>query len=351
MNEIICGDTTEALRTLGDESVDCIITSPPYWGLRNYGVEKQLGLEKTFVEYLENILYVTKELKRILKPGGSLWWNHGDSYANQKVGNQVDSSFKKGKTHLSEKSLLGQPWRVAIRMCDEQGWILRSDIKWIKQILLWKEKRTIGSVMPASAKDRFNNSGEYLFHFVKNKKYYFDLDAVRIKHQTEEHRPQGIDREKDYPNAKRNTNSFSYRVRDSVKKHGQSQFVASEDEIKKYTAPDTQQKMGKDDNRQEWSSRTPNWCNEKGKNIPNAWLIGTEPQKEAHFAMFPTALCEIPILSSCPRGGIVFDPFMGGGSTAVAAKRLGRDYLGIELNPSYIEIAQRRIDRTSSPFL
>src|SRR3990167_8954700 len=159
MNSIICGDSLEVLKTLADESVDMIMTSPPYWGLRNYDVEGQLGLESTFAEYLEKILQITKELKRILTPMGSLWWNHGDSYSSVgKSGGDFgqDGKITKGLSGRSrtkdfkEKSLIGQPWRVAIKMCDEQGWILRSDIKWIKQILLYKERRTIGSVMPTS---------------------------------------------------------------------------------------------------------------------------------------------------------------------------------------------------------
>lgn len=291
----------------------------------------------------------------------------------------------------------------------------------------------MGSVMPTSVKDRFNNAGEYLFHFVKNKKYYFDLDAVRLKPQTMENRPPGIDREKEYPNVKRNNFAFNYHVRDAVKKQGQPQFVASEEEIGKYNKnpdPRGNEKGGPGSYRlwkdkhpnykqvpenygkkkltgiedeklgNRWMSGTPNFTrgddraveakkegmhtfythskrfkpgeyqkehglpanylgptgtdhnllnNPNGKNIPNAWLIGTEPQKDAHFAMYPTALCEIPIKSSCPPDGLVLDSFMGGGSTAVAAKRLKRNWLGIELNPAYIEIARKRINSFPEP--
>lgn len=377
LNNIICGDALEVLKTFPDKCIDCVITSPPYWGLRNYSADGQIGMEKTFVEYLQKMLLVITEIKRVLKPSGSFWLNMGDSYGtssgkDDREGDKQATnrgSLKTGKVAIPgfEKSLLGQPWRMAIAMCDA-GWILRSDIKWIKQIYIHKGRYTIGSVMPTSVKDRFNNAGEYLFHFVKNKRYYFDLDAVRIKHQTEEERPPGIDREKDYPEAKRNKNAFNYRVRDAVRKQGQPQFTATKEEIGKYkNNPDpcgndhggpgsyrlwkdkhhyiapVGPKMGKNEDRQEWSSQTPNWKNPNGKNIPNAWLIGTEPSKEAHFAAYPTALCEIPIKTTCPPMGVVLDPFMGSGSTAVMAQKLGRDWLGIELNPAYITIAKKRL--------
>lgn len=344
-----------------------------------------------------------------------------------------------------EKSLMFQPHCIALRFVDELGSICRSDINWIKQVLIWKKdrKETIGSVMPTSVKDRFNTAGEHIFHFVKEKKYYFDLDKVRIPAQTFENRPMGIDGEKEYPEAKRNKFAFNYRVRDAERKKGQPQFKASEEEIKNYkqVSPEYGKKKLKGQNDKllgnRWMSGTPNFTHKKsledrlkdthqqntkesraknvkktlsevrlgikpdfnkvndprgnheggpgswrdnlddkeyrkrwkgqkeaglpatyigptgqdhnllnnpsGKNIPNNWLIGPEPLKENHFAAFPTALCEIPILATCPEKGIVFDPFAGSGSTLVAAQRLGCQWIGIELNPDYIKIAQNRL--------
>src|SRR3990167_4948979 len=260
INKIICGDSLEVLKTLPDDCIDMCITSPPYYGLRNYGVEGQLGLEKTFEEYLKKILEITKEIKRVLKPTGSFWLNIGDCYGGSmlgygakeksKTGIQspagIDKRFNSEKSRLADmtqKCMLMQPERIALKMIDEQGWLLRNKIKWAKQVLLKKQNKTIGSVMPTSVKDRFNESGEELYFFVKQKKYYSDLDAVRMPAQTFEDREMGIKRQLDYPESK--YNKFNYRVRDSVRKAGQPQFKASEEEISKYAkGSEYEQKYG-----------------------------------------------------------------------------------------------------------
>lgn len=359
------GDAREELKQIDTESVDCCIVSPPYWRLRTYLPQghplkdKEIGSERTREEHIATILSLTLELKRILKPIGSFWLNYGESYG---IGNDC------------EKSLLGIPWRIAIKMMDEQGWILRSDIKWIKQILLWNQKYTIGSVMPTSVKDRFNQAGEYLFHFVKNPKYYFNLDPVRLRIQTLENRPLGIERERDYPGAKRNRfdyapftdkNKFNYRVRDAKKKVEQCpQFKATEEEVKKYREDIRAKEAHKKGMHTFYSHsrRTKQDIvhfrkgryddplhlkpyNEKGKNIPNAWLIQTEPSKELHFARFPAALCEIPILTSCPEGGVVLDFFMGSGQAGVMALKLNRKFIGCDINESFIKIAIKKLEQ------
>ena len=250
------GDVLETLKTLPDESVDMCITSPPYYGLRIYinkshpDYKYQLGLETTYQDYLTKMLLITAEIKRVLKKTGSFWLNCGDSYggSNQGYGAKSKSktgiqsvtngyyasSFDKTPLHnLTAKCLLMMPERLALKMIDEQGWILRNKIKWVKQIYIHKQHRTIGSVMPTSVKDRFNESGEELYFFVKSKKYYADLDSVRLNIQTFEDRPMGINREKGYPESK--YNKFNYRVRDAKKKSDQCpQFKATEEEIKKY---------------------------------------------------------------------------------------------------------------------
>lgn len=254
LNRIYQGDTLEVLKTWPDNFIDLIITSPPYYGLRRYGdYKEQIGLEPTFAEYMGKILAITKELKRVLKPSGQLWWNMGDCYGSHTFGNsklaggiqkklcQKAEGFPRGMNKaktLGDKCLGMMPERISIKMIDEQGWILRNKIKWAKQVLIKKENRTIGSVMPTSVKDRFNESGEELYFFVKNKKYYSDLDAVRLKPQTFENRPDGIIREREfgynteYPEAR--NPKFNYRVRDAKRKAGQPQFKASEEEIKRY---------------------------------------------------------------------------------------------------------------------
>lgn len=217
-NKIIQGDALEILKEVPDESVDMVITSPPYYALRNYGVDGQIGLEETFEEYLKKILAITNEVKRVLKKSGSFWLNLGDIYGgvkegkiDKKVSDYVKENQKGIKKDLpkSEKCLLMMPERIAIAMIDQQGWILRNKIKWAKQVLIKKENRTIGSVMPTSVKDRFNESGEELYFFVKNKKYYSDLDAVRLPNQVigvTDFRDEGILRQTMYPESKYNKN-------------------------------------------------------------------------------------------------------------------------------------------------
>lgn len=436
INKIYQGDCLEVLKTFPDECIDMVITSPPYFGLRIYlpkdhlDYQKQIGLEESFEEYQNRLLAVITEIKRVLKPMGQFWLNMGDCYAsNGSLETRFWHGDNVGKHKLSNdnyagrariqnypaKCLLMMPERIALKMIDN-GWILRNKIKWAKQVLIKKKNRTIGSVMPTSVKDRFNESGEEFYLFVKNKKYYSDLDAVRLNIQTFEDREMGIDREKGYPNAKRNKFAFNYRVRDAKRKKGQPQFKASEKEIKRYNEiPEDYGKKklqnlpdkGKTLNR--WMSGTPNYTyqgkfagkqdaemfnsprartqrqqnakeqgmhtfyshskrfksgeyqsttNFFGKNIPSVWLIGPEPhnwERELglegidHFAIFPKALCEIPIKFGCPKDGIVFDPFMGSGTTLVVAKKLGRKYVGIELNPDYIKIAEKRISQITKP--
>ena len=398
-NKIIQGDVLQELRKLPDESIDMVMTSPPYYGLRNYGEkletiwggdvtantcehkwgeqmirhlrgdtstanvgnnkklnmrEKeegsfcqecgawkgQLGLEPTFDLYLENMLLITAEIQRVLKKGGNVFWNHGDSYSGLREMGTNDnggslSGLSGGKTkaaRVSEKtgrgraksgiplkSLMGQAWRLAIAMTDKQGWILRSDIKWIKQILIWKEKRTMGSVMPTSVDDRFNMSGEYLFHFVKNDKYYFNLGAIKIKAQeSEKERPR-------IGQVNLDGSKVHFNIREQVETGERKRppaFMASPAEFNKEWKDKKEKMYGNDDalgrrsrvraflnTKSKYSKELPNaqpdgrahfntgkalhdYYKDKGidekfiykKNIPNAWLIGTEPSKEKHFA-------------------------------------------------------------------
>ena len=283
-NSILLGESLETLKKIPDESVDMVISSPPYYGLRSYlpnghpDKSKEMGLEPTFQEFLDKMMAVIAEIKRVLKPTGSFWLNFGDCYGGIKVGNTetiknpkvVGNNFKKELPGF-EKSMMMMPERIALKMIDEQGWILRNKIKWAKQVLLKKQNKTLGSVMPTSVKDRFNESGEELYFFVKNKKYYFDLDAVRMKNQVvgvTDMRDAGILRQNMYPESK--YNKFNYRVRDSVRKAGQPQFKASEEEIKRYNEiPEDYGKKklqnlpdkGKNLNR--WISGTPNFVKQK----------------------------------------------------------------------------------------
>jgi len=316
LNKIICGDALEELKKLPDESIDMCITSPPYWGLRDYGYEGQMGLEPTFQEFIQKLCEVFDEVKRVLKPGGTCFVNLGDSYAGTRQmgtsGNGTGSTtlsgpqatYKNDKGNgynklsngeLKEKSLAQIPSRFALAMTD-RGWILRNTIIWHKK-----------NAMPSSVLDRFSNKYEQVFFFVKSKKYYFDVDSIRIPYELDEKRPNGITRERE----------FGY---DS-----------------KYTGPNaeaigTRRPAGSDYER-----------NSKGKNPGDVWTLVSEPFPEAHFATFPTKLLIQPIKAGCPERGIVLDPFLGSGTTALAAKRLGRNYIGIEKNPEYVKMAEKRL--------
>ncbi len=378
--KIIEGDVLKALKRLPDESVNTIITSPPYYSLRNYNVEGQIGLEPTLEEYLDKLLKVTAELKRVLRKDGVLFWNHGDSYNNQSaVVGRKDKTKYGGKTPIYSlrggvktmpaKCLTMQNYRLAIRMVDEQGWSLRNRIIWAKRVWVFKENDTIGNAMPESVKDRFAKSYEPVFFFTKNRKYWFDLDAVRLPHK-----------ESTIERAKHKFNSYKGDIQGAVKHTGQRKFAE-------------------------------NLLNGKllGKNPGDVWQINTQPSKFMHFAVMPESLVEPLIKVGCPkqickkcgkpreriiiservgasqkrgghvvggdgvkvgnvynvpkevakkefvgwtdcgcnagwREGVVLDPFMGSGTTLVVARRLGCSAIGIELNPDYVKIAKKRLN-------
>jgi len=435
LDKIICGDALEVLKQMPSDSVDCIITSPPYWGLRDYGEATckvwggdpdckheweyhdgkklrgvddgkwkesissahlsggafckkcgawygQLGLEPTLDMYIEHLLEITAELKRVLKPTGTLWWNHGDSYFGGHPGGSIhgeicgnrygDKSMipqqKEGRPQGSpiyrkmEKCLVMQNYRLILHMIDEQGWILRNIIIWYKP-----------NHMPSSVKDRFTNAYEPVFMLTKSKKYWFDLDAVRVPHSEAT-----IKRQKygwDLENAKWAKTKDGSPVSQEHNPYGMPHPL--------------------------------------GKNPGDLWEIPTEAFPDAHFATFPKRLVEPMVKASCPQwickkcgfireritkteyikhrpsggeylrkdvgekraktgnwgtmannliaerytigwtdcgcgagwdSGIVLDPFAGSGTTCLVAKKLGRHYIGIELNPEYVKMAKKRIN-------
>lgn len=312
MNTIIQGDSLTILKTLESESVDCIITSPPYWGLRDYNQENQIGQERTLNGYLDNLLLITLELKRVLKKEGTLFWNHGDSFGTSSGsgerlglqrtnrGTQTNKKWQeKGKPGVAgyEKSLLLQPFRVAMRMVDEQGWMLRNTLIWHKP-----------NAMPSSAADRFTVDYEPVFFFVKSKKYYF-----------EQQREPWVERKSDIERATNKHPGY----------HGKHEKGSSAQGIKGQPVGDPS----------------------LGRNKRSVWSISTHAFAGAHFATFPEALITPMILAGCPRGGVCLDPFFGAGTTGVVARKLGRNYIGIELNSAYIEIAEKRLAGTGIPLL
>lgn len=300
MNEIIQGDALEVLRTMPDENIDMVMTSPPYWNLRNYGMPSQLGLEPTFQKYIEKLCDIFDEVKRVLKKEGTCWVNLGDTYNGNKTGYTdtnkngkvpTDNLIKKKKSvELTEKSLCQIPSRFAIEMAT-RGWILRNEIIWHKP-----------NAMPTSVKDRFTVDFEKLFFFTKNKKYYFET-------QFEEFRSNNYDRTRMANARTEYAGKWGQEANGAIKT--QRAFVAG---------------------------------NKQGRNKRCVWNINTKPYTGAHFAVYPEELCRIPINAGCPTGGIILDPFCGSGTTLKVAKELGRNYIGIELNSSYIDIANKRIE-------
>ena len=307
---IINGDCLTELKKLPNESVNCCVTSPPYYGLRDYGCEGQIGLEKTPEEYVEKMVAVFREVRRVLADDGTLWLNLGDSYANNKDGNTQGSStsglhytnpnkdleqfrneqqFKKRvPLGLKPKDLIGIPWRVAFAL-QADGWYLRQDIIWSKP-----------NPMPESVRDRCTKAHEYIFLLSKSAKYYYDNEAVKE------------------PNAPATVERAKYH----------------------WCKPDTKAAQYQDMNGLNRNETYP--MNEAGRNRRSVWTITTKPYKEAHFATFPEELIIPCIKAGCPKGGVVLDPFAGSGTTGVVAEKLGRDYILIELNPKYIEMADNR---------
>lgn len=312
INKILQGDSLTVLKTLPSESIDLVVTSPPYWNMRDYKIAGQLGLENTFGEYLAKLLEVFKEVKRILKPAGNCFVNLGDTYGtgSGKDENRVHAkqgSLKgwiDGRSAVSgyEKSLLMLPERFAIGMI-EQGYKLRNKIIWHKK-----------NAMPSSVTDRLSNKYEFVFYFSKSSRNYFDLDAIRVPFETAENRPEGIVRAREY----------GYNTKQGTKQRDM------ENDARRFPK---RRPPGNDYAR-----------NPKGKNPGDVWTLTLQPHPDLHIAMFPEKLIEPMILAGCPMGGVCLDPFLGSGTTAVVAKKQGRNWLGVELNPSYIAMAEKRIN-------
>lgn len=266
LNRIHQFDCEQGMKLMPDDSIDTCVTSPPYWNVRDYGVDGQVGLEDDYKNYIKKLVDVFHEVKRVLKPDGTLWLNINDTYAANRT-YQVSQSIHKGHDYgksngmkvpegLKEKDMIGIPWKVAFAL-QEDGWYLRSDIIWQKP-----------NPMPESVKDRPTRSHEFIFLMSKNKKYYYDYESIK---------------------------------------------------------EDTLDGSAK-------------------KNKTDVWTVQKKSFKEAHFATFPEDLIVPCILGGSRENGVVLDPFMGAGTTAVVATKNNRNFIGFELNHEYIEIANKRLD-------
>lgn len=305
LNRIICGDSLKTLKNLPDESVDCVVTSPPYWRLRDYEIKGQIGQESGIENYLKKLMNVFNEVRRVLKPTGTAWIVLNDTYANKNKGRGQSRSkdfpsnrrsqkvnVSKAKTSLSvpAKSLCLIPERFAALMV-EAGWILRNQIIWHKP-----------NQMPQSIKDRFTVDYEKLFFFTKNSRYYFKQQFEPLR------------------DSKRMQRRFLNP--DNIHKLHESYWTTHD-----LKAAEIRRKR----------------ILEKGRNKRCVWTIGTAKFSGEHFATYPEKLIETPILAGCPKGGIVLDPFIGSGTTAVVARKLGRKFIGIELNPAYVILTKKRL--------
>lgn len=322
-------DTLEGLKRLPDSYVDCCVTSPPYFNLRDYGCNGQIGLEDTPEEYINRLADVFREVKRVLKDEGTLWLNVGDSYAgsmkgaaqfpdnamNYKQGTNRGTLSKatlvKQRTGCKPKDLIGIPWMLAFALRSD-GWYLRQDIIWSKP-----------NPMPESVTDRCTRSHEYIFLLSKSRKYYYDSDAIceTVASSTVARINQNIENQKGSRRVSKTNGTMKAVVRYGGKKYTENPDVFNR-------------------------TKSGNIYNYRPlRNKRSVWNVPTVSFRDAHFAVFPEKLIVDCIKAGCPENGIVLDPFMGAGTTAVVARKLNRNYLGIELNPAYIEIAERRIER------
>ena len=350
---ILTGDTIEQMRTLSDGCVRCCVTSPPYWGLRDYGVAGQIGREKTPEEYVEKMVNVFREVRRLLATDGTLWLNLGDSFygsgANYSGGNRGAGKqrlIKSGSSaqnpcwdgmeeyrppgtfkhpSLKPKDLIGIPWRVAFAL-QADGWWLRSDIVWTKP-----------NPMPESVTDRPTRSHEYIFLMTKSDRYYYDHEAIkepgsassvaRLNQPSFDTQTGGP---KDTKTGNRSCRKVLENLHRSEKQRGHGRRHAGFND--------------------RWDGMSKEEQCSLMRNKRDVWNVPTHPFPEAHFAVFPEDLIKPCILAGSATGDTVLDPFSGSGTTGVVAQRYGREYIGIELNAEYTAMSEKRIGRETIGF-
>lgn len=313
VNQIINSDCIEGMKSMPDKSVQCCVTSPPYFGLRDYGHEGQIGLEETPEQFVAKLVDVFREVKRVLKDDGTLWLNLGDSYAGSGKGAGDKTMDQRGcisKTHhnigdaakifksveCKPKDLIGIPWMVAFALRAD-GWYLRQDIIWHKP-----------NPMPESVTDRCTKSHEYIFLLSKSAKYYYDADAIKV-----------------------------VSAKDIGTRHTNNQYT-------NYGAYNGQSDKPTNKGLVEFFSNGE-------ANKRSVWTVTTKPYSEAHFATYPPDLIVDCIKAGSRVNDIILDPFMGAGTTAMVARKLDRRYIGFELNPEYIRIAQNRLQTELGVFV
>lgn len=320
--QVITGDALEQLCAMPDESADCCVTSPPYWGLRDYGHAGQMGLEETPEAYVQGMVEVFREVRRVLKPTGTLWLNLGDSYTSggRATRNADDKLYARGMdtrpmtpVGLKPKDLVGIPWRVAFAL-QADGWYLRSDIIWAKP-----------NPMPESVTDRPTKAHEYVFLLAKSERYFYDHEAVKedaVSANQHDFTGQGYQA----PGQTAHTGSRAGKSGNMARKQRPSHDTLD---------------IGAQAGSIPWEGFK--------RNLRSVWSIASEPFKDAHFAVMPGALVAPCILAGCPRGGTILDPFTGSGTVGVVALNHNRKFVGIELNPTYAAMARKRMAAIPEP--
>lgn len=311
MSRIICADALDGLKTIESESVDMCVTSPPYYGLRDYGVNGQIGIEQTPEAYIARLTKIFSEVRRVLKKDGTLWVNIGDSYAGSGKGPMTISANGKNKDvfdmanriyevpkvweGIKPKDLIGIPWMLAFSLRNS-GWYLRSDIIWHKL-----------NCLPESVKDRPTKTYEHIFLLSKSPKYYYDYKAIQ----------------------------------EPLKQVSKERYKRGRSDHSKYSNETTLQGINRQ--HEDFSE-----FDQEYRRKRDVWEISTNTYKmDEHFAMYPEKLVEPCVLAGSRVGGIVLDPFFGSGTTGAVAKRLGREYIGIDINSRYCDKAQARIDKVA----
>lgn len=326
--ELLTGDCRQLLDAMPPASVQCCVTSPPYFGLRDYGVTGQIGLEPTPEQYIAEIVAVFRKIRRVLRDDGTLWLNLGDSYASGgRKTHGYDKKLAARATRLrptdsaKPKDLLMIPARVALAL-QADGWWLRSDIIWAKM-----------NPMPESVTDRPTCAHEHVFLLTKRASYFYNADAIRepLAVSSVVRLAQNVAQQ-----------TGSYRANGGAKINGPMKAVARTDKQRGHS----RRHAGFNDR---WDSTTKSEQSANGANARNVWTIATEPFPEAHFATFPPALAERCIRAGTRPRDAVLDPFGGAGTTGLAADRLQRNAILIELNPDYVRLARSRIDADRGP--
>ena len=417
LNQVLCGDCREVMASLPEESIDLVVTSPPYWGLRDYGNSPQVfggnsecdhqwgeeiilpkksggtdsstlgeeswgnamsdeamvrSIKRSFVDeskssfcvkcgawrgqlglephpqmFIDHLVEVSREIKRIIKPRGSFWLNLGDTYCGSGKGRGSGDWIKDSKnlysdpdvTHpkpiklektnwLQPKQLLGIPWRVAIALQND-GWILRNCVIWYKP-----------NHMPESVKDRLTKSYEFMFFFVKQRKYYFNLDRIR-----EPYAESSIKRITQPTIMQQRGGDKQHELYGDAPGHGNRPADILKGLAEKLTKHEVA--TGRIGNFSYDDPLHNKAYHPKGKNPGDMWDIPTYPFPGAHFAVFPPALIEPIIKAACPKNGVVLDPFAGSGTALRVARKLGRQFIGIDINPEYVGMSKRRVKADS----